>query len=118
MIHPKAENPIMILFEAMIGGNPSDAIVASEKRGQNNLVNSDVLPKRCDRAKLEGMGVVFGEDFDDLFVHVTLPDGWQKVATTHDMWSKLLNADGEEIAMIFYKAAFYDRDAFATMTKK
>jgi hypothetical protein len=44
-----------------------------------------------------------------------LPDGWQKRATDHDMWSELVDADGVVVASMFYKAAFYDRRAFLRM---
>ncbi len=84
--------------------------------GQKELVNSTVLPCRsreC-RESLEAAGVVFGESVpgDGLFVYVTLPEGWRKEGTDHIMWSQLLDDKGRERASIFYKAAFYDRDAF------
>ncbi|MHC4311264.1 MAG: hypothetical protein ACYSW3_02190 [Planctomycetota bacterium] len=111
-----------IFIDGLSGKDPSEGIVESEKRGQQHFVNTDVLPKviRPPKAKqtLEEMGVIFGEDDDDLFVDVTLPEGWKKEPTDHDMWSRLLDADGNEVAMIFYKAAFYDRDAFLSFTPK
>lgn len=48
---------------------------------------------------------------DDIFYGVLLPDGWRLEATDHPMWSKLFNKDGL-VAMVFYKAAIYDRRAF------
>lgn len=100
----------------LMGGNPG-AIEAQEKRGQSQLVSSDVLPAKCDAtslATLEAAGVVFGEpvEGDPLFRHAILPAGWKKVATDHDMWSDLVDAAGVVRAEIFYKAAFYDRSAF------
>jgi len=62
------------------------------------------------------MGIVFGEKVDDLFTSVTLPEGWHKEATEHAMWSKLIDDQGRERASIFYKAAFYDRSAFMSIT--
>jgi hypothetical protein len=90
-------------------------IEAQEAAGQATLVNSAMLPKEmlrgCTRDKLEAMGVKFGADVDDLFVTVTLPDGWKKRATNHSMWSELIDEKGRVRALIFYKAAFYDRRA-------
>lgn len=89
-------------------------IEAQEARGQQTFVNSATLPKQfnfCERKELEQMGVKFGEDVDDLFVKVELPEGWRKVPTDHSMWSKLLDDKDRERASIFYKAAFYDRKA-------
>jgi hypothetical protein len=90
----------------------SDFIYAQEAQGQQSLVNSTRLPKRGDWDSLGAMGVVRGADVDDLFCEATLPAGWQKVATDHSMWSSLMDENGNEKASIFYKAAFYDRDAF------
>jgi hypothetical protein len=33
--YPEKDDPMMLLIESMLGGDPSDAIVASEKRGQS-----------------------------------------------------------------------------------
>lgn len=103
-----------VLFESIITGDSGQAIMNQEKRGQSDLVNSDVLPRDMggwSPGQVAAIGIVIGEPVDDLFVNVTLPDGWKKVATDHDMWSKLIDDQGRERAMIFYKAAFYDRKA-------
>lgn len=104
-------NPVVGLLTALPGG-----IEASEARGQSQLVRSEVLPADCrgaSRQALEAAGVVFGApvEGDLLFVHATLPAGWQKRATGHAMWSDLLDERGRKRAGIFYKAAFYDRKA-------
>ncbi len=106
------------LIEAMVVGG-SNAIENQEKRGQTDLVNSAKLPIKCGkREQFEKLGIVFGEDIDDLFVSATLPDGWKVQPTDHSMWSNLVDESGEEVASIFYKAAFYDRDAFMTLSQK
>ena len=64
------------------------------------------------------MGVVYGEDVDDLFVNVTLPPSWQVNPTDHSMWSELVDSDGVVRAQIFYKAAFYDRSAFISPVRQ
>lgn len=102
--------------EWTLGGNPG-AIEAQEARGQQELVNNTQLPVKCDpalKAKLTAAGVVFGGSTpeDSLFCYATLPKGWKKQATGHSMWSELLDDKGHKQALIFYKAAFYDRDAF------
>lgn len=105
-------DPMEQLAVGIFGGG----IEAQEARGQYELAGSDVLPADCDsssRALLEAAGVVFGEpvEGDPIFVHVTLPAGWKKVPTGHSMWTDLVDADGKKRAGIFYKAAFYDRNA-------
>jgi len=115
------EDGMSLLLEGMILGNPSKAIENQEARGQTRFVNSECLPKRCNdcsRANFEKMGIGFGEDVDALFVNVTLPAGWKKVPTDHPMWSKLVDEQGRERASMFYKAAYYDRDAFICITKR
>jgi len=90
-------------------------IEAQEATGQQELVNSSVLPKdmgyNTTREMLESLGIIFGKNVDGLFIECTLPQGWKKVATDHNMWSHLLDDKGRKRASIFYKAAFYDRHA-------
>ena len=100
---------------SILDGLPG-SIEASEARGQHELVASTQLPCRVigDKSQLEAAGVVFGEPTpnDPLFCEAKLPAGWKKEATDHSMWSKLVDDKGRTRASIFYKAAFYDRDAF------
>lgn len=110
------DNPFAFLAHAMMGGS-SAAIEHQEARGQRELVNSEAIPYRGsngkDRTILESWGFKFGEhDGEDLFIEVAMPAGWKKVRTDHSMWSNLLDDKGRIRASIFYKAAFYDRDAF------
>ena len=119
---PRAPNPeldgMMMLADAMSRGSSDGLIEESEKRGQQSFVNSDTLPTEGDRKELEAAGVRFlgPVEGDPIFTYVELPEGWKKVATDHDMWSKLVDAEGVERASIFYKAAFYDRSAFLSVT--
>lgn len=106
-----------VFAHAIVGGTDA-AIRYQEAHGQQALVNSAALPKRCPRAELEQMGVVFGDDADDLFVNVALPAGWRKQATDHSMWSNLLDDQGRKRGAIFYKAAFYDRNAFMDLSRR
>lgn len=116
-------------LRALVEGNLDNIIVAStpggiedqEAQGQSDFVANDTLPIKCNhckRTELEGMGIVFGESADNLFVNVQLPDGWRKERTDHSMWSDLLDDKGRKRASIFYKAAFYDRDAFISTVRR
>ena len=105
---------------AIVDGLPV-MIEAAESQGQSELVRSVQLPTqvRGAKQKLIDAGVVFGEqcEGDELFCKATLPPGWKKEKTDHSLWSKLVAADGVERALIFYKAAFYDRDAFMLVSE-
>jgi hypothetical protein len=93
-------------------------IEAQERAGQTSFVSGDYLPKRCPKEELEQLGFVFGKDKDDLFVYCQFPAGWKKEASDHAMWSTLLDDKGRKRGSIFYKAAFYDRDAFMSLDRR
>jgi len=101
--------------------NTPRLIERQEKRGQQDLVGSEALPIKMSgatRAHLEAFGFKFGQDLDDLFVQAQLPPGWKKQASDHSMWSYLIDNQGRTRASIFFKAAFYDRDAFMSFTPR
>lgn len=107
--------------EWTMGGNP-EAIEAQEARGQQELVNADVVPTQFYQSKkedFEALGFIFGEVVtgDPLFQYVTLPPGWKKQATDHSMWVNICDETGKERVSIFYKAAFYDRCAMMEVLK-
>ena len=64
------------------------------------------------KQQYEKMGIIIVEEYDDLFWNVELPKGWKIEATDHNMWNNLFDDKGRKRANFFYKAAFYDRDAF------
>ena len=64
------------------------------------------------KQQYEKMGIVIVDEYDDLFYNVELPEGWHIKATDHTMWNNLFDNKGRKRASFFYKAAFYDRDAF------
>jgi hypothetical protein len=104
------------LENAVIAATPG-SIEAQEKRGQLDMVANQDFPldiRGVTREQLEALGFVFGDHLDDLFQSVTLPAGWKIEPTDHSMWSTILDSDGNERGSIFYKAAFYDRCAFAS----
>lgn len=114
------ESELMIL-EALVSGTHEGQIERAEAQGQRDLVNSTDLPRLIKDVTwsqlTKNLGIVFGENVNDLFVSVTLPDGWEKQATDHSMWSNLVDDKGRVRGMMFYKAAFYDRDAFMSLDR-
>lgn len=115
-----ANDPIhamMMLADAM--GGPG-YIERQEAQGQEQLVNSDRLPvKRGNEAQWLDLGFTFAapDPADPLFCEATLPQGWSRQPTDHSMWSELVDGLGRTRASIFYKAAFYDRDAFMRLAR-
>jgi hypothetical protein len=114
----RTQDPMITMLEMMAGGGPR-AIEAQEARGPRELVAAEVLPtegttRPTERTTWESMGIVISDPVkgDDLFTNVALPTGWKKQRTSHSMWSNLVDDKGRKRASIFYKAAFYDRDAF------
>lgn len=95
----------------------SDYITGQEAAGQRQLIGSTALPVDT-RGDGDGpflaLGFTFGEHDarDPLFRPATLPDGWAKVGSDHAMWSYVVDELGRRRVAVFYKAAFYDRDAF------
>lgn len=100
---------------AMAVGSTDGLIENQERAGQTQLVHSDCLPTelRSPREEFEALGFAFGQPdpHDPLFTAATLPDGWTKQGSDHDMWSYVLDEHGRRRIGIFYKAAFYDRRA-------
>lgn len=116
------DNPSHMIAMAAIMGEPL-SIQHQEAQGQASLINSETLPiemESSDKATLEKAGVKFGKKVvgDNLFQYVQLPAGWKKVPTNHSMWSKLVDDKGRERASIFYKAAFYDREAHLSTSRR
>ena len=114
-------------LQAMLNGDFPSAILAAtpggierqEAEGQAQLVKeADRLPyvinhpRNLTHAKIsEKTGIKFGKPVDSIFIEATLPDGWKLVPSNHSMWSSLEDERGFKRASIFYKAAFYDRNA-------
>lgn len=102
------------LMYAMSGENPSRAIEDQERRGQQAVRHTDVLPNKIsqrDREILTSLGFQIGEvlPHDDLFLEATLPEGWAKRPTDHSMYTDLVDPQGRRRGSIGYKAASYDR---------
>lgn len=113
MITDTTKNPH---YDWVMGRNPR-AIEEQEAEGQKELVSSSQLPRKgLTEEYIKKFGIELTQlglpNNDPLFVTVILPQGWTIKATDHSMWSELLDETGTSKAEIFYKAAFYDRDAF------
>lgn len=120
-------NPVAL--SAAMSGDLKNAIVAStlggieaqEAQGQKELANSSELPVRAPWEELRKMGITDIEDYNEaakqgkLFCKAELPPGWKKMPTDHSMWTDLVDDKGVKKASIFYKAAFYDMDAFLVL---
>jgi hypothetical protein len=116
---------LLSMAVAMGGGSTDKVIESQEKAGQAQLVHSDQLPTEIedhtgngDQAAFESLGFSFGEadDQDPLFRPATLPDRWHKEPSDHSMWTYIVDELGRRRVAIFYKAAFYDRRAFMSLT--
>jgi hypothetical protein len=109
------------LTDLPIFGGPaaSRRIEESEKRGQQELVASDLFPTQLHdpREHFEELGFVFGDVVadDPIFQHCTLPPGWRREGGDHAMWSDIVDEQGRKRVEVFYKAAFCDRHAFARL---
>lgn len=106
---------LMLLGNAQIIGNDK-AIDNLEKTGQRDFNRLSILPVRSETAweTLTRWGVQnVGPNEDKLFYDVILPEGWKKEASEDSAYySYLLDDRGLRRAQIFYKASFWDRDAF------
>lgn len=104
-------------LNALIAATPG-GIERQEKAGQEALLASDRMPAemRPGREAFEKVGFRWGAIIDDLFVSATLPAGWVRRGSDHAMWSYIDDDKGRERVRIFYKAAFYDRSASASLS--
>lgn len=105
------------LAAAMGPDGVSRAIKEQERAGQAQLVHSDRLPVDTDGTDFLAVGFTFGEPdpSDPLFRPATLPEGWKREPSDHDMWSFILDPLGRRRVRIFYKASFYDRRAHMSL---
>jgi hypothetical protein len=116
MIENTSRRDGMIHLLGAMSDGPSDYITGMESDGQRQLLHSDRLPVDSGGTDDEfvKLGFTFGDPdpADDLFRAATLPDGWKRRGSDHAMWSYIDDEQGRERVAIFYKGAFYDRDAF------
>jgi hypothetical protein len=108
-------DPMIHLLGALSDGT-GGYIEGMEAAGQRQVVHSDRLPTKTQDGD-EGyltLGFAFGpaDAGDPMFRPASLPHGWRKQGSDHSMWSYVVDEHGRKRVSIFYKAAFYDRDAF------
>lgn len=108
-------DPLVHLIGAM-SDDPDRYITDMESAGQRQLVESADVPSnmRDSQSDFEALGFVFGEPYqhDPMFRPATFPVGWKREASDHPLWSYILDQHGRRRVSIFYKAAWYDRQAF------
>lgn len=113
-----ASNPrkcALFLASGALYGGPQ-AITAQNIAGLQQLLESDLLPVRGafqqDRSRLLQLGFNFGliVEADPLFVEAQLPPGWSK-GDVGERGFSILDEQQRPRFSVFYKAAFYDRQA-------
>jgi len=91
----------------------------SAKNQQTNMINSCEMPakhngKKYSLENLKDMGFEFGDLTQrGEMIEAKLPPGWEKKATDHHMWSRIIDERGSERISIFVKYQFsFLEDAF------
>lgn len=103
---PKKTNGLGVPFEIR-SKNTTDEMSFETRRNiiqQNNYEYT--------KAQYEKMGIKILDEYDDLFLSVELPEGWEIRTTGHSMWNEVYDNNGRRRIQYFYKAVSYDRDAF------
>jgi hypothetical protein len=109
------------LLFGMLGVNN---IEQQEAKGQKEFCQDSLMPKENNSYILKDdlltqykkLGIEIIGDYDRLFYKVKLPAGWKRIPTEHHMWNKLIDEQGRERGLIFYKAAFYDERAHFSLS--
>jgi len=106
-----------LLHLAGMSDGSSRYIEEMEAAGQRAVVTSSVLPTDAPWEQLQALGFTRGEQVpgDALFTRCELPEGWRREGSDHAMHSYVLDGRGVRRVSIFYKAAFYDRKASASV---
>lgn len=116
-------DPVVHLLGIMSDGQ-SNYIEGMEVAGQRQLVASTKFPTDRNRwgdddSRWLALGFTFSEfdPHDPMFCDATLPEGWKREGSDHAMWSYIVDERGIRRVGIFYKAAFYDRSAHASLLR-
>lgn len=107
-------------IDATLAAMTEGGIEAQEKRGQQEQAEQETLPMELgpNTGSFEKAGFLLGEKLSDLFQEAIFPDGWYKKPTDHSLYTDILDGDGRRRGSIFFKDAFYDRSAKATLTRR
>lgn len=110
--------PERVFLESLVTGDVSSSIERQEKQGQQALLQSQNLPRQSphwEKLTIEQLyaawNIAILREVDGLFFAVQLPEGWKITGEEHPLWTRLLDEQNRPRALIFYKAAFYDRSA-------
>lgn len=101
--------------------NTPGGVEAQEKRGQEEQEAKETLPitmNGCKKEDFEKLGFKFFGKTDRIFWQCSFPPGWKKRATGHSLWSNLIDDKDRNRGSIFFKAAFYDYDAFISLNPR
>ena len=107
-----------LLFLMRTLSGESDVIEHMEAEGQERVVKNTMMAKKMRPSKeaWEQLGFVFTDiPADDVLCNATLPEGWSLRVTDHSMWNEIIDENGMIRGSMFYKAAFYDRDAHMSL---
>lgn len=99
-------------------GLPNEIFFAGVSENMNYETRKQITEANVEaytRVQYEKMGIEIISEHDDLFWNVKLPKGWEIKPTDHSMWNEVLDNKGRKRMTFFYKAAFYDRDAFSNL---
>ena len=103
-----------------LSGEPN-VLEHMEKEGQQRAVNNTMVAKKMfpSRKKWEELGFTFTDiPGDNVLCKATLPEGWEMVAIDHSMWNNIIDEQGRVRGSMFYKAAFYDREARMNLNQR
>ncbi|OPG13693.1 hypothetical protein [Microbispora sp. GKU 823] len=118
MSRPRNTRDQVIPIPAVHGYSVPGGIEEQEAEGAAAMQSAacEVIPAKGS-AELANLGFVLGEvdPKDPLFREAALPAGWRRQGTGHSMWTHLVDEHGRKRVAMFYKAAWYDRDAFTTV---
>lgn len=118
-----------LLLTAMSGRETNTAINNIEKQGRDNILSKTQLPiyaskindkrfweredsKELVKEKYKEIGIEIINKENDLFYNVKLPENIKLKPTESNYWTNLIDNNDKKLGSIFYKAVFYDRDAF------
>ncbi|TCO57172.1 hypothetical protein [Actinocrispum wychmicini] len=99
--------------------NPGRYIEEMEAAGSNQLVHANLLPTEAHghEDELAALGIHLGpiDERDPLFREAVLPAGWSKQPGEDPRLIYVNDEHGRTRLHVFYKAAFYDRQADVTV---